>query len=566
MILSSEERIKEYTDKGWWTAVTFDDLFRRNVLRSPNKVAVVDPINRTCTTHGMPRQLTYLELEEEVNRLAFILVQNGIKKDDIIAVQLPNSVEIVVAFLAIMRVGAIISPLPVQYREYELELLLNKLEAKAIITMTSIRGRNNAETLISVKKKIPSLNKVFTWGENPPANVISINIQNDNYNKQVLNEYLNEIKVTANDIFTICWTSGTEGIPKGVPRSQNEWYCSAYASVDLTELNEKDNIMNPFPMVNTAGIAGLFVPWLLTGCKLIQHHPFDLDIFLKQIEMERVTYTMAAPAIMNMLLKDETLLAHTDISSLRIIGSGSAPISPWMVQTWHDKYGIDVINFFGSNEGTSFSSGHIEVPDFFRRAHYFPRYGVRGFTWISRSAQRIETKLINLQTGEVITEPGVPGELRIKGASVFAGYWQDEELTKRSFDEDGFFCTGDVLEIAGIGDENRFYRMVGRSKDIVIRGGMNISPLELEGLLQSHPKISEVSVIGLPDDILGEKVCACVVPQIEQTITLEEITTYLRAKKIASYKLPENLRILNQLPRNPVGKVLKHRLRESVTV
>lgn len=560
------ERIKDYTDKGWWTTVTFNDLFRRNVLRSPNKIAVVDPLNCSSITNGIPRQLTYLELEEEINRLAAILIQNGIRKDDIIAVQLPNSVEIVVAFLAIMRIGAVTSPMPVQYREYELDRLLNRLEAKAMITMTNIRGRKNAETILALKEKVPSMSTVFAWGEDPPPDAISLNCQSDNYDKPLLLGYLDLIKVTANDIFSICWTSGTEGTPKGVPRSQNEWYCSAYASVDLTDLSERDVIMNPFPMVNMAGIAGLFIPWLLTGCKLVQHHPFDLDTFLKQIEVERVTYTLAAPAIMNMLLKDEWLLAHTDISSLRLIGSGSAPISPWLVQTWHDKYGIEVINFFGSNEGTSFSSGHIEVPDFFKRAHYFPRYGVSEFTWISRSARRIESKLVNLQTGETITEAGVPGELRIRGASVFSGYWKDEELTKSSFDEDGFFCTGDVLEIAGTGEDYKFYRMVGRSKDIIIRGGMNISPLELEGLLQSYPKISEVSVIGLPDEILGEKVCVCVVPQNDVTITLEEVIAFLRKKKIASYKLPEHLRVLKQLPRNPVGKILKHTLRESVTV
>ncbi|PIC82998.1 class I adenylate-forming enzyme family protein [Sporosarcina sp. P1] len=566
MILSSEERIREYTEKGWWTTVTFDDLFKRNVLRSPNKPAVADPLNRASITDGAPRQLTFAELEDEVNRLAAVLIENNIQKDDVVAVQLPNSVEIVAAFLAIMRVGAVVSPLPVQYREYELEQLLNRLEAKAFITMSRIRGRENAKIIASMKPNVPSLETVLAWGENVPDEAVQLDLENISYSRIALNEQLEARKPTANDIFTICWTSGTEGAPKGVPRSQNEWYCSAYASIDLTELNESDVIMNPFPMVNMAGIAGLFVPWLLTGCRLVQHHPFDLQVFLEQIETERVTYSMAAPAILTMLLKDEELLAGTDVSSLRRLGSGSAPLSPWMIRMWHEKYGIHVINFFGSNEGTSFSSGHIEMPDYEKRAHFFPRYGVKDYTWISRTAQRIETKLVNLQTGEVIVEPGVPGELRIRGASVFSGYWKDDILTRKSFDEDGYYCTGDLLEIVGPGEDYKFYRMVGRSKDIIIRGGMNISPLELEGLIQSHPKVAEVSVIGMADEVLGEKVCACIVSKAGQDVTIEELSAFLRDKKIASYKLPEHLRIMTELPRNPVGKILKHHLREAMTV
>lgn len=566
MILSSPEKIKEYTDKGWWTTVTFDELFRRNVLRSPDKIAIVDPSNRETIMDGEARKLTFSELEAEVNQVASILVKDGVKKDDIVGVQVPNSVEIVIAFLAVMKIGAIISPVPIQYREHELEQVLNHSGASAMITMTNIRGREVAKIMNQLKDELPKMKTVFAWGASVPEDVVSLNLADHVYEIDDLAAYLSEITITANDIFSICWTSGTEGNAKGVPRSQNEWYASSYSTIDLAELTEKDIIMNPFPMVNMAGIGGLFVSWLLTGCKLVQHHPFDIDVFLHQVEKERVTYTMAAPTIMNMLLKDDHLISNYDISSLRIIGSGSAPLSPWLIENWHERFGIQVINFFGSNEGVSLSSGHIEVPDYYQRAKYFPRYGVAGYSWIARSARRMESKLVDLETGETITEPLKPGELRLRGASVFSGYWNDEELTKAAFDKDGFFCSGDVLEIAGDGEEYKFYRMVGRSKDIIIRGGMNISPLEVEGLLEGHPEVSEVALVGIPDEVLGEKACACIVPRNGAEITHGDIISFLKEKKIASYKIPECIELFDQLPRNPIGKVMKHKIKEMLEI
>ncbi len=356
---------------------------------------------------------------------------------------------------------------------------------------------------------------------------------------------------------TICWTSGTESEPKGVPRSHYEWLAICWATIDAPDIVVGDVLLNPFPMVNMAGINGMFLPWIRTGCVLVQHHPFDLRVFLGQIEAERVTYTVAPPALLWMLLADESMLAAVDLSSLTRIGSGSVPLQPPMVRGWQERYGIGVINFFGSNEGISLLSSPADMPDPDDRARYFPRFGVENFRWSTRISDWMDVRLVDVVTGEDITEVGHPGELRISGPTVFAGYLGDRPSP---FDERGFLCTGDIFEIAG--DHGQFLRYLDRGKDLVIRGGMNIAPAELEGLIAEHPAVADVAVIGDPDEVLGERVAAVVTLRPETELELDALVAFLKDKRIASYKLPERLEIRKELPRNSTGKILKRELRQ----
>ena len=216
-------------------------------------------------------------------------------------------------------------------------------------------------------------------------------------------------------------------------------------TVEGPDLTADDVLLNPFPMVNMAGINGMFLPWLKVGGLLVQHHPFDLATFLRQIEQHRATYTCAPPALLTALLHNEGLLAQTDISSLRILGSGSAPLAPSLLQGWHDKYGIEIINFYGSNEGIALLGTPKDIPDPAVRAQYFPRYRARD--WEFTMARTTLAKIVDPQTGAEITEAGIPGELRISGPGVFPGYLPASGVPD-PFDEDGYLRTGDILEIA----------------------------------------------------------------------------------------------------------------------
>ncbi|WP_433060181.1 class I adenylate-forming enzyme family protein [Dactylosporangium sp. CS-033363] len=550
--LHPPERVADYTARGWWSRDTMDALLRAQVARQPDRLAVVDPANKAALVGSAPRRLTWAELDLETNRLAAVLLSQGAQEGDVLGVQLPNTVELVVAYLAAWRIGLIVTPFPVQFREHEIVPLSNLADVKYFLTTSRIGDRAHAEEFLGY-----GIAPVLAHGDDLPEGVLPL----DELTAAADPSTVEPVDADPNDCVTICWTSGTESTPKGVPRSHYDWLAICWATVEAPRLTEDDVLLNPFPMVNMAGINGMFLPWLRVGCILVQHHPFDLPTFLQQITTERVTYTVAPPALLTLLLQRDELLAAADITSLRQIGSGSVPLQPPMVRGWQDRYGIGIINFFGSNEGISLLTDPHDVPDPEQRARFFPRYGVPGYTWSSRVTEWTSVRLVDPATGEEVTEPGVPGELRLKGPTVFAGYLHGERLAS-PFDEEGYLRTGDVFVIAG--DHMQFLEYVDRAKDLVIRGGMNIAPAELEGLIAAHPAVADVAIVGYPDDVLGERVCAVVVPRDGAELDLPGLVEFLKEKRIASYKLPERLELRPALPRNPVGKVLKRSLREEI--
>ncbi|GAA3410690.1 class I adenylate-forming enzyme family protein [Streptosporangium vulgare] len=534
--LHTQERIDRYTAGGWWTGDTIDQLLRAQVSARPGALAIADPLNKADLLPGEIKRLTWSELDAEVDRVAGVLRGRGAGPGDVVAVQLPNSVELAVTFLAAIRVGAVVTPFPVQYREYELNQLCALAGAVLFVTSTTAAAR------------VPTILPALTWGGDLDTATASP-------------DGAPGVPYEAHpaDPVTICWTSGTEATPKGVPRCHYDWLAVASTCADAPGLTEDDVILNPFPMVNMAGIGGVFLPWLKTGAVLVQHHPFDLPTYLGQIASEGVTYTLAPPALLTMLLQQEAILARTDLTTLTRIGSGSAPLPPPMVKGWQDRYGIAIINFFGSNEGVALLSDPVHMPDPEDRARFFPRPDAPGTTWPG-TLGATRTKLVD-PLGEEIAEAGVPGELLLSGPTVFSGYLPGT-ATADPFDEDGYLRTGDVFEIAG--DQGQYLRYVDRAKDLVIRGGMNIAPAELEALVSGHPAVAEVAVVGYADEVLGERVCVVLVPKPGQTVDLASVVDHLRGRGIASYKLPERLEVVEALPRNPLGKILKRELKESL--
>jgi acyl-CoA synthetase (AMP-forming)/AMP-acid ligase II len=264
---------------------------------------------------------------------------------------------------------------------------------------------------------------------------------------------------------------------------------------------------------------------------------------------------------MNMLLNKPALLEQQDFSSLRSIGCGGAPLSEWMVESFQIKYNLTVQNIFGSNEGATLLSARNEIEDPHLRAKYFPRFGVAGLDWSNPVSKLVKTKLVDVETNKEIHESGKAGELLISGATVFDGYWNAPEANAEVFDAEGFFRTGDLFEISPEDTQQKYYKFCGRCKDLIIRGGMNISPEELDNLLNSHPKLLEVAVTGYDDEILGEKIGVVGVLAEGENLSLDEIIEFLRTKQIAKYKMPEDLRIIDALPKNPLGKVLRRELK-----
>ena len=506
-----------------------------------------------------PTRMTYGQMIQAIDRLALYFLKLGIEKDDIVIVQLPNVVELPLTIFAAARAGAIVSPLPVQWRSHEIRHALEITEAKIFVSSHNLLGLNYINLARKTAGEKGSIKHYISVGSGLPPGAIQISDILAAGEEDVAP--LIERRHSANDVLTLCWTSGTEAMPKAVPRSHNHWIAISRAVVQSFLPDQDCVYLSLFPTINMAGLGGVLIPWVLTGGKMVFHHPFNLDVFLKQLIMEKVYYTLAPPALLDALAKSPQW-ANMDKGALKVIGSGSTPLSNWMVRTFQDDFGIGIVNFFASNEGVTLYSSPSDFPNPDDRANYFPRFGGKNLVWKAEAVKGFRTRLVEPITEKEIEEPSIVGELRFAGPTVFPGYYKAPHLTAAAFDKEGYFRSGDLFSIEG--EKKDKYLFQGRYKDLIIRGGVNISPEEIETLVAAHPKVVEVAAMGYPDPRLGEKICIAVVPKAGQTLTLEEINTYLAEKDIARYKHPEILEIMTALPRNPLGKVLKRDIREAL--
>ena len=547
------ERIEDMTQRGRWGTETLDDLFRAAVQSNPEQTALVDQFNRSDFTDGEAQRLSFAELANVADNLAESFYESGLRQDDIVIVQLPNIVELAVIYLALGQLGVIISPVPIQYGQFELKKAAGVVEPSGYISVANFKGTPFAKEHAAA---FGADCKIFSFGDDVPEGAVPLALSTgEPAASSDYRSYVDSLDISANDIFTICWTSGTTGQPKGVPRSHNMWMASAVGAHDAALMQDNEILLNPFPIVNMAALGGFLYCWLMRSCTLVLHHPFDMPVFLKQIQDEKVAYTIAPPAVLTMLLKKPDILNSVDISSLRCIGSGSAPLSEFMVAGFGRDYGVEILNIFGSNEGICLASGPKELPDYAERAQFFPRFGVEGLEWPNRTGNQLLTRLVSLDTGEEVTEVGQQGELEISGSTVFDGYYNSPETNAEVFSSDGYFRTGDVFEITGDSDKPRFYKFVGRCKDIIVRGGVKISPDEVDSELAAHPKVAQVCVVGIDDEIMDERIGVAVVPKPGESIVLEELTSFLKERGLAVFKLPEKLICVDELPHNATGKI-----------
>ena len=557
MITSSQSRIDEYTAKGWWGTDTLHGLLAKAVAKNPERLAVADQPNRQELVAGAPLRISYQDLDIYSDRVAEQLLKQGITLGDKIIVQLPNIVELVITYYAASKIGAIISPIAVQYGKHEIKSISELLNTPYFITIDAFKTLPLAATAIDLGLT------VFSYQSKSETPVTALNFTDKIETKQLSqlrNDHAEQLN-DANNIISICWTSGTTGTPKGVPRSHNMWLATTYTEIDSCDYREGDKLLNPFPLINMAAIGAFLFPTVVINGSLFLHHPLDPPLYLKQIHDEKINYTIAPPALMNELAKSKDMWKAFDFSSLRHIGSGSAPLAPWMIEVFSKDYGIEVINFYGSNEGICLLSTDKITPLAQERAIYFPRLGYANIPWQGTVFNSTKTKVCHIETGEEITEVGQKGELLIAGPTIFDGYYNAEQGYSAAgcFTDDGYFKTGDMVEICG--DPAIFYKIVGRCKDIINRGGMKISPTEIDTLLDAHPDIKEAAVCAYPDERLGEKICAFVVANAaEKTLSLADITEYLNEVGIAKYKLPERIESIAILPRNPMGKVKRFEL------
>lgn len=540
------DRIQKYTDAGLWGKDMLHDLLARNVTATPEREAVVDQPNKSELMGATAQRLSLAQLEAASSATAHELARRGVGSGDAVILQLPNTSELIVLYYALSKLGAIIAPIAVLYGQQEITHFARELDPCALITVDELRGARLAEQARTCLPGTP------VWSVTEDLDVFAGKDDEPSPEPWARD---------ANRTLTIAWTSGTTGTPKGVPRSHNMWMCQGRLTCHPIGLQDGDRLLSPFPMINMAALGGFLFPSALNNCTLVLHHPLEVPLYLQQLQDERISYTLAPPPLLNRLAQQPALWQGFDFSALRAIGTGSVPLSPAMIDTFETRFATPILNFYGSNEGVGLISTPETAANPQHRAVLFPRIGVEGIAFESYAPDVLFTKVVDPDTGEEVKEPGVPGELCVDGPGVFDGYHHHDNADV--FTEDGFFRSGDLVQIDP--DEPSHYRIVGRCKDIINRGGVKLSPAEIDAQLEGIPGLAEAAACPVRDDDLGERVCACVVlADGAVPPALEDLRAQLTARGLTRFKLPERLEIFDALPRNPLGKVVRGDLTREV--
>lgn len=523
---------REYRREGYWGDSTLADYWNMSVLNEPEKVAVVD-------SHGSC--YTYTELDEIAGRVATFLKEEGVLPGDVVSFQIPNWSEFTIIYVACLKVGAVANPICTSYRENELIYILNKCESKVIFIPAEFRKYQYPPMIRALAPKIPSLKKV-----------VVVEKGKETYEEITLDKVISEHSSlkssnmhSADGIAVVLITSGTEGVPKGVMLTHNNIIASERAFAAALNINYLDVMLMPAPAAHATGFHhGVTLSFML-GAKSVLQDIFTADTSLNLIESERCTCTMGATPFIYDILRALQKKKY-DTSSLRFFLCGGASIPRKMVED-SLKVGIKVLGCYGSTE----SVPHTVVrPD----DSIEKRINTEG-----RVMAGMEIRVVDESRRPV--PPGVEGEEASRGPNVFMGYLKEPELTAKVLDDDGWYYSGDLCVM----DDDGYVTITGRKKDIIIRGGENISSNEIENLLLQHPNVREVSVVGMPDERLGERACAYVVLEdADKGLTLEEIKEFLCKNNVSKCKYPERVEIAEDLPRTASGKVEKFLLRKDI--
>jgi cyclohexanecarboxylate-CoA ligase len=528
----TEARIRAMTGAGFWRDESLELYLDRWARERPTKTALVDGESR----------YTWAALARAVDRVAHGLRAHGVERGSVVSCQLPNWNETILIFLAALRLGAVVNPIPPTYRANEIRFMLGLLETQVAVVPAAFRGFSHAGMLALLRPTLPRLAHVFVARGQGPAGTMPV---------ATLTDQAWEARAgrgglpgtDANAVHEVVFTSGTTGEPKGVMHTQNTTLSTIYRAIERLELSDRDVVLMASTLGHQTGYLFGYCLTLLLGATAVWLDVWSAEEGARLIEAEGVTFTMGATPF----LRDLTYTAaRRDLRSLRLFISAGAPIPRPLVRDARARLGCAISAGWGMTEnGLATCNGLRDAEEKVFASDGAPLPGM-------------ELRVVDGDGGPV--PAGCEGDLLVRGAAQFVGYFQRPQFTADGHTADGWFKTGDrgTLDPAG------YLAITGRSKDLIIRGGENIPVVEVENLLYTHPKIAGVAIVAMPDPRLGERACAVVIPREGQTITLGEIVTFLERHELARQKLPERLELVSEFPMTSSGKIQKYRLRELV--
>jgi cyclohexanecarboxylate-CoA ligase len=493
--------------------------------------------SRPAAVDGAGRY-TYAELARASRLVAHGLAAAGARPGDVIACQLPNWNEFVLVAVAASRLGAALTPIPPTFRRSEVGFILRATRARVFIVPRSFRGFDHAAMAAGLRAELPDLEAVFVCRGAAPAGTRRFEELLDPLWRAGLPS-----QVDPGAVAEVIFTSGTTGEPKGVMHTANTLFSILHPLVDRLGFSSRDVTLMPSTFGHQTGFLYGVCLTLLLGATGVWLDIWSPEAAAELIERERVSWIMGATPFLRDLVASQAL-DRRDARSLRLFISAGAPIPRDLVREARRRLGCAISAGWGMSENGLVTVNALDDPE-------DKVAGTDG-----RPLDGMELRVVGPDGAPL--PPGADGELHVRGHSLFVGYWERPALTREAWTPDGWFITGDRGRI----DRDGYLSITGRSKDLIIRGGENISPVEIENLLYTHPKVQAVAVVGASDPRLGERVCAVVVPRPGQRVELAELVAFLESRQLARFKLPERLELVEELPMTPSGKIQKFKLRE----
>ena len=490
------------------------------------------------------KKFTFSELSERVNRLANALVDLGIEKGERVAILQVNCNQYVEVYYAVARIGAIFVPLNFRAKRDELVYMLNNSEASTLFV-----GERYLELVNSIRPDLP-LVKHYISIEGKQEDMLD-------YEELLASASDEEVftDIADEDITMLMYTAGTTGLPKGVPLSHNSFSLYVLGNVNPADPEIEETNLLTMPLYHVAGAQAMLAA-TYGGRSLAIMRQFEVDEWLETVEREKANRAMLVPTMLKRVI-DHPDLDKYDLSSLKVITYGAAPMPFEVIRKAIELFpGVNFINAFGQTETASTITTLGPDDHIIEGTEEEKEKKLRRLTSsIGRPMSDVEMKIID-DTGNDLPL-GEVGEIVARGPRVMSGYWKDAEKTAKALTKDGWLRTGDM----GYIDEEGYFYLAARADDLIIRGGENISPEEVENALYSHPAVEEAAVIGIPDPEWGQQPRAVVVLKKEKTATADELIEYCR-ERLASFKRPRSVVFVDELPRTSTGKVLKRTLRE----
>jgi len=529
---------------------TIPQVLRDRIQLHPDRVAQIDGDDR----------MTFSEFGKNVQTLASGLLGLGVKPGEKVAMVLPDGNTFPVAMYAIIQMGGVSVGLNPILKTDEFKHIFSDSESVAVIVSDNIHGVDPLDIIREMRSELPHLRHVIVDGEAEDTEIRLVDLIDG---AEVRHEFH---QADPNELTSLIYTSGTTGLPKGSMHSHNTMlYGLRAGSLSPPGIKQVFNIIKrygfgyawkairssgkplkiyyslpPYTGGGTMGVIGMY----LGGTTVVHLNRFTPTEVLQLIEKERLSGIGVPPALGTMMIRSPNFIKY-DLSSLLYVGLVAAPVPTSLIDEFYDKIGCPVINGFGATE---MFGGPARIDPF-----------SDSFTALRETVGKVkpdyEVKIVDenrkhLPIGDV-------GELVVRGGVRMLGYYKADELTNKTFDDDGWYYTGDQATL----DNDGYIRIVGRIKDMIIRGGQNIYPAEVENILVTHPEIRQVSVVGIPDAIAGEKVVAFVISKDKSNLTDVEVLNFCR-EKLAPYKVPAIVNFVEEFPLNASGKVLKRILRE----